>query len=43
MNVGTGAGYLNRIYRVNVTATSGSAAAELEAKLSRLEVEGQGY
>ena len=43
VNVGSGAGYVNRIYQVNVTATAGSSTAELEAKLSRVEVEGQGY
>ncbi len=44
VNLGsTGAVYLNRIYRVNITANTGSSAAELEAKLSRLAVDGQGY
>ncbi len=44
VNLGsTGAVYLNRIYRVNITANTGSSAAELEAKLSRLSVDGQGY
>ena len=44
VNLGsTGAVYLNRIYRVNITANTGSSAAELEAKLSRIEAEGQGY
>ena len=43
VNVGAGASFFNRIYQVNVTATTGSSAAELEAKLSRVEAEGQGY
>ncbi len=43
VNVGTGASFFNRIYEVNVTATSGSSTAEVEAKLSRVEAEGQGY
>ncbi len=43
VNVGSGASYYNRIYQVNVTATSGTSTAELEAKLSRVEAEGQGY
>ncbi len=44
VNLGTtGAAYVNEIYRVNITATTGSSAAELEAKLSRLAVDGQGY
>jgi len=43
VNVGPGATFFNRIYQINVTATSGDSAAELEAKLSRVEAEGQGY
>ena len=44
VNLGTtGAAYVNEIYRLNITATQGTSAAELEAKLSRLSVDGQGY
>ena len=43
LNVGPGAIYLNRVYQVNITATSGTSTAELEARLSRIEAEGQGY
>ena len=43
VNVGSGAGYINRVFLVNVTATSGGSTAELEAKLSRTEPEAAGY
>ena len=44
VNLGTtGVTYTNRIYRVNITATTGTSAAELEAKLSRIGAAGQGY
>jgi len=43
VNVGAGAGYLNRIFELNVIATSNASTGEVEAKLSRLEAEGQGY
>jgi Tfp pilus assembly protein PilX len=43
VNIGPGASFFNRLYQINVTATAGESAAELEAKLSRVEAEGQGY
>ena len=43
LNEGEGAKALNRIFQVNVTATGGGSTAELEAKLTRTEVEGSGY
>lgn len=43
VNVGTSAGYINRIYLVRTTATAGGSTVELEAKLSRTEPEAAGY
>ena len=43
VNVGSSAGYINRIFLVRTTATSGGSTVELEAKLSRTEPEAAGY
>ena len=43
LNLGEGAGYVNRIYLVNVTGTAAGSTTELEAKLTRTEVEATGY
>ena len=43
VNVGSGAGYVSRVYRVTATATAGGSTVELEAKLSRTEPEASGY
>jgi hypothetical protein len=43
LNVGSGGGYVSRVYRVNATARAGGSTVELEAKLSRTEPEAGGY
>ena len=43
LNVGAGASYVNRVYLVAVTSTSGGSTAELEAKLNRTEIEATSY
>jgi Tfp pilus assembly protein PilX len=43
VNVGAGAGYTNRVYRVNVTASSGGSTIEVEAKLVRGDLDATGY
>jgi hypothetical protein len=43
VNVGGGAGYVNRVYLINVTGESGGSTVEVEAKISRTEVDAVGY
>jgi hypothetical protein len=43
VNVGVGAGFVHRVYRLNVTATAGGSTAEVEAKLSRSEADAISY
>ncbi|MGH0031894.1 MAG: pilus assembly PilX family protein [Myxococcota bacterium] len=43
INVGSGSGFAGSVYLVNVTATNGSSAAELEVRFSRLESGGAAY
>ena len=43
LNVGSGAGQLNRIYQVNVTAEAGGSTTEIEVRLSRTEADAVGY
>ena len=43
LNVGSDAGYISRVFRVDVTAFTGTATAEVQAKLSRLEAGAGGY
>jgi len=43
VNVGVGAGFVHRIYRLNVTASAGGSTAEVEAKLSRSEADAISY
>ena len=43
IGAGSAVGFVNRIYLVNTTATSGGSTVELQAKLSVSEVAGVGY
>lgn len=43
LNAGSGIGYINRIYVVNVTSTSGGSTIELEAKLVRGNADAVSY
>lgn len=43
VNVGSGVGSLNRIYRVTVTANTDTSSASVEAKLSRVSADVTGY
>jgi Tfp pilus assembly protein PilX len=43
LNAGAGAGYTNRVYLVNVTASSGGSTIEVEAKLVRGDADALGY
>ena len=43
INIGADSGVSNHIYRVSVTATAGSAAAELETSISKPIAEGSSY
>ena len=43
LNQGSGAGYTNRVYRINVTSSSGGSTIEVEAKLVRGDTDAVGY
>ncbi len=43
VNVGSGAGYSNRVYLVNVTSSAGGSTIEVEAKLIRGDASALGY
>jgi Tfp pilus assembly protein PilX len=43
MNVGSGSGFAGSVYLVNITATNGSSAAQLEVRFSSLEPGGASY
>jgi hypothetical protein len=43
IGVGSGVGFITRIFLVNTTATAGGSTVELQAKATRSEVEASGY
>jgi len=43
VNVGTGAGYVTKVYEINVTASSGGSTVEVESRLIRGDADTKGY